>query len=264
MPLLVASDVAARGLDIPIVSHVFNFDVPHHADDYVHRIGRTGRAGRTGTAISLVAGGRKVADGDRKADRPENSPLRSGVEAAIHRMRPRRPSATASARAETPDGNREANLARPRGPSPAKARRGPQARREARPQALRWQRPRQLPGAGRGPAPRNPAAHPRHREARPPGAPVAPSIERCGACRSLPSAGLPAASGKSPRLNSPRERLVAGSLLKLSVYPKSPSGTRLPVIHSRPLTCPDNFNFAARSRAGCPARGRSDWTAQRT
>jgi superfamily II DNA/RNA helicase len=44
---LVASDVAARGLDIPAVSHVFNFDVPSHAEDYVHRIGRTGRAGRT-------------------------------------------------------------------------------------------------------------------------------------------------------------------------------------------------------------------------
>jgi superfamily II DNA/RNA helicase len=46
LKLLVASDVAARGLDIPDVSHVFNFDVPHHADDYVHRIGRTGRAGK--------------------------------------------------------------------------------------------------------------------------------------------------------------------------------------------------------------------------
>src|SRR3569832_2724157 len=54
IPLLVASDVAARGLDIPAVSHVFNFDIPHHADDYVHRIGRTGRAGRTGTALSIV------------------------------------------------------------------------------------------------------------------------------------------------------------------------------------------------------------------
>src|SRR6201991_3853514 len=54
IPLLVASDVAARGLDIPAVSHVFNFDIPHHADDYVHRIGRTGRAGRAGTAISIV------------------------------------------------------------------------------------------------------------------------------------------------------------------------------------------------------------------
>jgi superfamily II DNA/RNA helicase len=53
--LLVASDVAARGLDIPEVSHVINYDVPIHAEDYVHRIGRTGRAGRSGVAISLVA-----------------------------------------------------------------------------------------------------------------------------------------------------------------------------------------------------------------
>ncbi len=52
--LLCASDVAARGLDIPNVSHVFNFDIPRHAEDYVHRIGRTGRAGNTGTAISLI------------------------------------------------------------------------------------------------------------------------------------------------------------------------------------------------------------------
>ena len=50
---LVASDVAARGLDIPNVSHVFNFDVPSHAEDYVHRIGRTGRAGKLGTTIML-------------------------------------------------------------------------------------------------------------------------------------------------------------------------------------------------------------------
>ena len=55
--LLVASDVAARGLDIPAVSHVFNYDTPHHAEDYVHRIGRTGRAGRSGAAFTLVAPG---------------------------------------------------------------------------------------------------------------------------------------------------------------------------------------------------------------
>ena len=54
LKLLVASDVAARGLDIPAVGHVFNYDVPFHADDYVHRIGRTGRAGRTGKAFMLV------------------------------------------------------------------------------------------------------------------------------------------------------------------------------------------------------------------
>ena len=52
--LLVCSDVAARGLDIPAVSHVFNFDVPIHAEDYVHRIGRTGRAGRSGKSFTLV------------------------------------------------------------------------------------------------------------------------------------------------------------------------------------------------------------------
>ena len=51
---LVASDVAARGLDIPDVSHVFNYDAPHHAEDYVHRIGRTGRAGRLGTAYTII------------------------------------------------------------------------------------------------------------------------------------------------------------------------------------------------------------------
>jgi len=53
LKLLVASDVAARGLDIPAVSHIFNFDVPGHAEDYVHRIGRTGRAGRAGKAITI-------------------------------------------------------------------------------------------------------------------------------------------------------------------------------------------------------------------
>jgi superfamily II DNA/RNA helicase len=54
LKLLVASDVAARGLDIPDVSHVFNYDVSHHADDYVHRIGRTGRAGKLGQAFMIV------------------------------------------------------------------------------------------------------------------------------------------------------------------------------------------------------------------
>ena len=55
LQFLCASDVAARGLDIPNVSHVFNFDVPGHAEDYVHRIGRTGRAGRKGTAVMLCS-----------------------------------------------------------------------------------------------------------------------------------------------------------------------------------------------------------------
>ena len=55
LKFLVCSDVAARGLDIPDVSHVFNFDVPSHPEDYVHRIGRTGRAGKSGKAIMICA-----------------------------------------------------------------------------------------------------------------------------------------------------------------------------------------------------------------
>jgi superfamily II DNA/RNA helicase len=62
--ILVCSDVAARGLDMPKVSHVFNYDVPNHAEDYVHRIGRTGRAGRSGKAFMLAtpADGRSLAN----------------------------------------------------------------------------------------------------------------------------------------------------------------------------------------------------------
>jgi superfamily II DNA/RNA helicase len=57
LPILVASDVAARGLDIEGLSHVFNFDVPIHAEDYIHRIGRTGRAGREGHAFTIASQG---------------------------------------------------------------------------------------------------------------------------------------------------------------------------------------------------------------
>jgi superfamily II DNA/RNA helicase len=61
LQLLVCSDVAARGIDIGGLSHVFNFDVPHHAEDYVHRIGRTGRAGREGHAYTLATPGERQA-----------------------------------------------------------------------------------------------------------------------------------------------------------------------------------------------------------
>ncbi len=72
---LVASDVAARGLDIPNVSHVFNFDVPSHSEDYVHRIGRTGRAGRAGTAMMISA--------------PKDEKLLAGIERLIETTIPR-------------------------------------------------------------------------------------------------------------------------------------------------------------------------------
>ncbi|GAB4265471.1 MAG: DEAD/DEAH box helicase [Pararhodobacter sp.] len=73
--LLVASDVAARGLDIPAVSHVFNFDVPSHSEDYVHRIGRTGRAGRLGKAFTLAT--------------PADEKYLSAIEALLQKELPR-------------------------------------------------------------------------------------------------------------------------------------------------------------------------------
>jgi superfamily II DNA/RNA helicase len=90
--LLIASDVAARGLDIPAVSHVFNFDVPHHADDYVHRIGRTGRAGLTGTAITVVA----------PADQKSVAAIEKLIGQAIPWMN-EQPRAAAQGRSERPD-----------------------------------------------------------------------------------------------------------------------------------------------------------------
>ena len=71
--ILVASDVAARGLDIVDMSHVFNFDVPFSPEDYVHRIGRTGRAGKTGHSFTLASPSEgDLVAGDREADRHDH------------------------------------------------------------------------------------------------------------------------------------------------------------------------------------------------
>ena len=69
--MLVATDIAARGLDIEALPHVVNYDLPHVAEDYVHRIGRTGRAGVEGEAVSLVS--------------PEDRPLMAAIERLINR-----------------------------------------------------------------------------------------------------------------------------------------------------------------------------------
>jgi superfamily II DNA/RNA helicase len=111
--LLIASDVAARGLDIPEVSHVFNFDVPHHAEDYVHRIGRTGRAGRSGSAITIAS----PADGKSLA----------AIEKLIgQKIAPRSGAVAASAAAP------EASRREPRRALPEPARSGSLPKREPR------------------------------------------------------------------------------------------------------------------------------------
>jgi ATP-dependent RNA helicase RhlE len=97
--LLIASDVAARGLDVPSVSHVFNYDLPSHPEDYVHRIGRTGRAGRSGKAFSLMVGAdQKYLDAIEKllqkplprGTAPEMAPVADRPERAERADKPKR------------------------------------------------------------------------------------------------------------------------------------------------------------------------------
>jgi len=95
--ILVASDVAARGLDIPAVSHVFNFDVPNHAEDYIHRIGRTGRAGRSGRAFTIA------------------SPLDSKFLAAVHDMIGKKIPSFEAGQVEIADAPKEEGKSRRRG-----------------------------------------------------------------------------------------------------------------------------------------------------
>jgi superfamily II DNA/RNA helicase len=139
--LLVASDVAARGLDIPAVSHIFNFDVPHHADDYVHRIGRTGRAGLSGTAITIVApiDGKSVAAIERLIGQPipwmgEPAP------AEAHESRESRGDSRPREGERSHRGGRNRGHSRERQPQPHAEKEVPRA---AKPQQPRPQPPRE-------------------------------------------------------------------------------------------------------------------------
>ena len=144
--ILVASDVAARGLDIKDVSHVFNFDVPWHPDDYVHRIGRTGRAGRTGVAITLATSA--DAEAIEAIEKLTGAQIRPVEGAAA----PAEPEAKPEPRQERAPRRR----GRGRGEAPAED----HTEREERP--AREERPRRE-RSGRGEAPR-PAPAPREPE----------------------------------------------------------------------------------------------------
>ena len=121
--LLVASDVAARGLDIKGMSHVFCFDVPIHAEDYVHRIGRTGRAGREGRSFMLASpeDGNAVAAITKLIGREIPSIAVEGIEAAELEYgeggsrRARRPGKSDRPRARTKDDAPRREAAQPRG-----------------------------------------------------------------------------------------------------------------------------------------------------
>ncbi len=156
---LVASDVAARGLDIPAVSHVFNYDVPGHAEDYVHRIGRTGRAGLSGTALMICiprdeknleaierlvdmeipripAPGASADAADEAGDGPDADPQSAAAENGEEDARPGRSSRSRSRSRSRPRRSDEtgARAASEEAPSPADAK-GPAAAADADEQA---------------------------------------------------------------------------------------------------------------------------------
>ena len=169
--LLVASDVAARGLDIPDVSHVFNYDAPHHAEDYVHRIGRTGRAGRLGTAITIVT--------------PEDGKLLSAIEKLIGQ--PIEWASDPITEEEAGEARRERRGSTGRGSRSGSSRTGED-------RAPRRSKPRSASGDGEERAPRR--SEPR--AASPDGEDRAPR-------RSEPRSGQPRASSRPPRAaDSPR------------------------------------------------------------
>jgi superfamily II DNA/RNA helicase len=128
LKFLVASDVAARGLDIPKVSHVFNFDVPYHAEDYVHRIGRTGRAGRRGEAYMLVASAERKALAAIEQLIGRKIEWQDGAKGEAEREESPQP----AARAKT--GSRAKSGARAKDAAPRGGRKGAAPRPETRPE----------------------------------------------------------------------------------------------------------------------------------
>jgi superfamily II DNA/RNA helicase len=128
--LLAASDVAARGLDIPDVSHIFNFDVPWQADDYVHRIGRTGRAGKEGRSLTIVTVDdiKQLRDIEKMLGAPVtwvgNPPSEEDIAEGSRRRRGRGPKRGADGRRSASGRNaRREREAEPRSSAPRRGRR---------------------------------------------------------------------------------------------------------------------------------------------
>ncbi|HEX6376190.1 MAG TPA: DEAD/DEAH box helicase [Allosphingosinicella sp.] len=162
--ILVASDVAARGLDIKDVSHVFNYDVPWHPDDYIHRIGRTGRAGKTGIAITLAtAADAEAIEAIEKLTgaqiRPVEGPAAPAAEPETDELpaqeSPRRGRAS---RAPRERGRREAPKREPR-----PRREEPRLEREPKPEEARYEPEPQREEARREPEARRESPRPQPR-----------------------------------------------------------------------------------------------------
>jgi superfamily II DNA/RNA helicase len=140
--ILVASDVAARGLDIKGVSHVFNYDAPWHPDDYVHRIGRTGRAGATGIAYTFVApeDAENIANIEKLTG--QTIPRLAAPDPAEEEQRPARRTRERKPREEKPTRAREEAPAEAAIEEAPRAPRSPRSPREEKPRSPRAETPR--------------------------------------------------------------------------------------------------------------------------
>ena len=207
--LLVCSDVAARGLDIPDVSHVLNFDVPTHAEDYVHRIGRTGRAGRSGVAYTIVT----------RSDQRSVDDIEKLISRKIDWFGPSLvdlPAAEAGAEEERPRssrGRRERGAAAERGTTAERGERGgrgrertPRAERE--PVAPRAEREDDMIEAveAAAPAPRAPRPVREERAPRAARAPRAPRQPRQEGRPERPQRDAQPVPDNAPQPRAPQER----------------------------------------------------------
>ena len=258
LKLLIASDVAARGLDIPNVSHIFNFDVPIHSEDYVHRIGRTGRAGRWGKSFTLALPSdekylAKIEELVKKTIPVDAEPARRRRGAAARRRRrrperePRRP--RAAGRGARPRPPRRRPQPAPRAERPAAARRGAHEPRPTRPRrdaraGAGHGRPRpglpaaRVPDRARpgGRARTSPRSRPKRRHRRRP-----PS--RGGAAQAAATLPPPGGAGGLRGLN--RERPASPPLTPAA--PTAPASSRSRAASSRARSAPCAIISAARS-----------------
>ena len=192
--ILVASDVAARGIDVKGVSHVFNYDTPWHPDDYVHRIGRTGRAGATGRAFTFVT--------PEDAEAIANVEKLTGMSIPVYAMDGGGVTTAAAPAASEERTPREARGPRtPREARPAREERPAREDRPARePRAEREERPAREPRAEREERPaREPRAERQERPAREPRAERAPELQEAKAQAPAKAQDAPVREPRPPR-----------------------------------------------------------------
>jgi superfamily II DNA/RNA helicase len=197
--LLVCSDVAARGLDIPDVSHVINYDAPHHAEDYVHRIGRTGRAGKLGVALTIVS------RADTRAIDDIEKLIEHKIEYQAGGEEPVVEEATSEERGHERGGHERSS--RGRG-----GRAGRESREPREPRRHRAERPARLVAAeasqeSQGQAPQGSESHrpQRHHAPEPEKRPLAPAEYEANGRRDIPRPRQPVRPGDAarPRLENP-------------------------------------------------------------